>query len=121
MLKKFIAVSLVSATVLLPATGAFALEGITDRVVPSSPDVQITAQPGSDVVTIMSTTWQVNASSNFRKTPSPTGEYIGSHYAGDLVNGNETRVVNGVTWVNVYSYKFQQWGWIQASYLVEYG
>lgn len=121
MLKKFIAVSLVSATALLPATGAFASEGITDRIAPSTPDVQITAQPGSDTVTIMSTTWQVNAASNFRKTPSPTGEYIGSLYAGDLVNGNETRVVNGVTWVNVYSYKFSQWGWIQASYLVEYG
>ncbi|WP_106769305.1 hypothetical protein [Paenibacillus faecalis] len=85
MLKKFIAVLLVSATALLPATGAFASEGINDRVAPSSPDVQITEQPGSDVVTIMSTTWQVNASSNFRKTPSPIGEYIGSLYAGDLM------------------------------------
>ena len=101
------------STMVLPATGAFASDS-TDPINFNSQftqDSKITSEVGD--ISILSTTWRINAACNMRATPSPTGAYIGSLYAGDLVNGNEQVVVGGVTWVNVYSEKFQKSGWVQ--------
>ncbi|MFD0716972.1 hypothetical protein [Paenibacillus sp. GCM10027626] len=120
-MKKIVAVSLIAATMVIPATGAFASDS-TDPInlnTQITQDSRITSEAGG--ISILSTTWKINAACNMRATPSPTGTYIGSLYPGDLVNGNETSVVNGVTWVKVYSEKFQKEGWIQSTYLTEYG
>ncbi|MDN8589122.1 hypothetical protein B2I21_03050 [Chryseobacterium mucoviscidosis] len=116
MLKKFIAASLL-ATTLLPASGAFAAQD-TD-IIPSSTPAVVQQLPNSDVsIMALSSYYKVNDYSNFRKTPSPTGVNIGSHVYGDMVyGGTESVLVDGMTYLYVYSYKYQAWGWIQNYYL----
>ncbi|MHA7584015.1 hypothetical protein ACX12E_27085 [Paenibacillus vandeheii] len=116
MLKKFIAASLL-ATTLLPASGAFAAQD--NDIIPSSTPAVVQQLPNSDVsIMALSSYYKVNDYSNFRKTPSPTGVNIGSHVYGDMVyGGTESVLVDGMTYLYVYSYKYQAWGWIQNYYL----
>ncbi|RAW12914.1 MULTISPECIES: hypothetical protein [Paenibacillus] len=119
MLKKFIAASLL-ATTLIPASGAFAAQAVSDTaIIPSSTPVVVQESPNSEVsIMALSSYYKVNDYSNFRKTPSPTGVNIGSHVYGDLVyGGTESVLVDGMTYLYVYSYKYQAWGWIQNYYL----
>lgn len=123
MLKKFVTVSLMAAIMALPATGAFASESNDSTNFNSqiSQNPSITSEAGD--VSILSITWTVNTYCNFRETPSPTGVNIGSLVPGETVNGGRDgeRVVNGVTWVNVYSPHYGKSGWIIKSYLTETG
>ncbi|MFE6076277.1 SH3 domain-containing protein [Paenibacillus sp. NPDC057886] len=126
MLKKFIAVLLVTATTALPATAAFASENPQDRISPNNQltqDSRITEEPGSDLVTIMTSTYEITANNvNFRKTASSSGTILGQLQKGDLVNGGSEQVTSGgITWVSVYSYKHGVWGWVASQYLNEVG
>ncbi|WP_440119340.1 hypothetical protein [Paenibacillus sp. QZ-Y1] len=119
MLKKFIAASLI-ATTLLPASGAFADQDASDKVIPPSSTVVVAPElPNTEVsVMALSSYYKVIDYSNFRKTPSPTGVNIGSHVYGDIVyGGTESVLVEGMTYLYVYSYKYQAWGWVQNYYL----
>lgn len=122
MMKKFVTLSLMAAIMAIPATSAFASESNDSTNFNSqiTQDSSITSEAGD--VSILSVTWMVNEYCNFRETPSPTGVNIGSLNVGELVNGGREseRVVNGVTWVNVYSPHYGRSGWIIKSYLTEY-
>ena len=124
MIKKLIAVSLVAAMA-LPVSGAFASTNPADRVRPGTQngiDSSISAAPGTDEVTIMSTTWRVKTTANLRATPSPTGTWIATLYPGEqLTSGDDYEVVNGVTWVPVTSYRLGLTGYILLSALEEIG
>ncbi|MBY0118543.1 hypothetical protein MHB43_26785 [Paenibacillus sp. FSL H8-0317] len=119
MLKKFIATSVV-ASMLIPVSGVFASEDVSNTVIQPTQATSITQElPNSDVsILALSSYYRVNDYSNFRKTPSPTGVNIGSHVYGDVVyGGTESVVAEGMTYLYVYSYKYQAWGWIQNYYL----
>ncbi len=119
MLKKFIATSVV-ASMLIPVSGVFASEDVSNTVIQPTHATSITQEsPNSDVsILALSSYYRVNDYSNFRKTPSPTGVNIGSHAYGDVVyGGTESVVAEGMTYLYVYSYKYQAWGWIQNYYL----
>jgi hypothetical protein len=122
MFKKLIAVSLVAAMA-LPVSAAFASDEPSDvpgtqSAVESSP----TVAPGSDLITIMSTTWSVTTPANLRATPSPTGALVASLYPGEQLTGSHNYVVvNGVTWVPVTCYRLGVSGYILLSALEEVG
>ncbi|MGE6575948.1 hypothetical protein [Paenibacillus xylanexedens] len=121
MVKKLIALSLVAAMA-LPVSGAFASSSPTDRIRPDNQNPTITVAPGSDVITIMSTTWRVKTATNLRATPSPNGAWVASLYPGEqLTSGYDYVTVNGVTWVPVTSYRLGVSGYIQLSALEEIG
>ncbi|MGE7829003.1 hypothetical protein, partial [Paenibacillus sp. NPDC093718] len=80
MKKKIVIVSLLAATMVIPSTSTFASDSSTEVINPNTQftqESQITSGSG-DVITPMSIDYRVNAASNFRATPSPTGAYIGS-------------------------------------------
>lgn len=105
---------------LIPVSGVFASEDVSNTVIQPTQATSITQElPNSDVsILALSSYYRVNDYSNFRKTPSPTGVNIGSHVYGDVVyGGTESVVAEGMTYLYVYSYKYQAWGWIQNYYL----
>lgn len=121
MLKKLIAASFI-ATAVLPATGAFAAEN-TVSVQQSSTAETASHAIKSGTISLLSTTYSVNADGvRFRASASSSGTIIGTLNKGDLVNGGgETKRVDGITWVSVYSYKYSRWGWVASQYLDEVG
>ncbi|KGP77779.1 MULTISPECIES: hypothetical protein [Paenibacillus] len=118
MLKKFIAASLITTTI-LPVSGAFAAEDVNTVFLPSYTPAIANELSNSDISTLaLSSYYKVNDYSNFRKTPSPTGVNIGSHVYGDIVyGGTESVIADGMTYLYVYSYKYQTWGWVQNYFL----
>ncbi|RRJ65270.1 SH3 domain-containing protein [Paenibacillus oralis] len=117
MLKKFIIASLV-ATTLVPVTGALAAEGTANAAVPAD---SVAAK--SDSIRIMTSTYEINADGvRLRASASSSGTVLGLLYKGDMVNGgSETKRVDGITWVSVYSYNHGVWGWVASQYLTEIG
>ncbi|MET3207362.1 UNVERIFIED_CONTAM: hypothetical protein ABIC26_000296 [Paenibacillus sp. PvR008] len=116
MLKKFIAVSLVAATAVIPTTAAFAAES-------TLPVQQTSQEVAKSPITIMTSTYSITGNNvRFRATASSSGSIIGTLNNGDMVNGGSQQVTSGgTTWVSVYSYKYAKWGWVASQYLEEIG
>lgn len=127
MLKKILLSTLTAATLIVPTTGAFAADGVTvlnpNSKSGNTPPVLIESPTnngsiGSGGITTMSTTWRVKTTTNLRVSASPTGAYVATLYAGDLVNGGST---SGGTWVYVTSSRLGVSGYVQRSAVEEYG
>ncbi|WP_111270870.1 hypothetical protein [Paenibacillus silvae] len=90
-------------------------EDVNTAFLPSTTPAITNELSNSDISTLaLSSYYKVNDYSDFRKTPSPTGVNIGSHVYGDIVyGGTESVNVEGMTYLYVYSYKYQAWGWVQ--------
>ncbi|KZE74814.1 SH3 domain-containing protein [Paenibacillus elgii] len=121
MMKKLIAASLI-ATAVLPATGAFAAEN-TVSVQQSSTAETASHAIESGTIALMTSTYSITGDGvRFRASASSSGTVLGTLNKGDLVNGgNETKNADGITWVSVYSYKYNKWGWVASQYLEEVG